>query len=322
MRKSSIPILLGLGTAIALHAIPLPMAKVTLHAISEDGRNLAGVDAQISFLKPEHKPGMWGSADTFSRSGKTDANGLFVVEENAGFEIHYAVSGPNYYKTRGRFDFSQERDGRYVPWNPNFDIILKRIINPIPMYAKRLEKKLPVEAWPVGFDLIESDWVAPYGRGKASDIVFEVSRIVRSPRDFNAVLKLTFPNQGDGIVAVPVELQDMNSELRLPHEAPETGYTAERVWHLGGSAMSYEERQRLSYFYRVRTSVNSAGRPATALYGKIHGDVELYVGTQVAKPGIGFTYYLNPTPNDRNIEFDPKRNLFTKLKDDERVTTP
>lgn len=37
---------------------------------------------------------------------------------------------------------------------------------------------------------------------------------------------------------------------------------------------------------------------------------------------LRFTYYLNPTPNDRNVEFDPKRNLFTNLKSDERVTAP
>jgi hypothetical protein len=47
-----------------------------------------------------------------------------------------------------------------------------------------------------------------------------------------------------------------------------------------------------------------------AHYGKIYGDF------------MNFTYYLNPTPNDRNVEFDPKRNLFTNLKDDERVTMP
>jgi hypothetical protein len=28
---------------------------------------------------------------------------------------------------------------------------------------------------------------------------------------------------------------------------------------------------------------------------------------------ISFTYYLNPTPNDRNMEFDPSRNLFGRL---------
>jgi hypothetical protein len=35
-----------------------------------------------------------------------------------------------------------------------------------------------------------------------------------------------------------------------------------------------------------------------------------------------FTYYLNPTPNDRNIEFDPKQNLIHNLKSFERVTAP
>ena len=28
---------------------------------------------------------------------------------------------------------------------------------------------------------------------------------------------------------------------------------------------------------------------------------------------IRFTYYLNPTPNDRNLEFDPTRNLMTNF---------
>ena len=46
------------------------------------------------------------------------------------------------------------------------------------------------------------------------------------------------------------------------------------------------------------------------------------IGPRAPKPGIGFAYYLNPTPNDRNIEFDPKRNLFTNLKTEEQVTAP
>ena len=37
---------------------------------------------------------------------------------------------------------------------------------------------------------------------------------------------------------------------------------------------------------------------------------------------MSFTYYLNPAPNDRNVEFDPKQNLFTNLKRTEQVTAP
>ena len=40
------------------------------------------------------------------------------------------------------------------------------------------------------------------------------------------------------------------------------------------------------------------------------------------KRTLRFTYYLNPTPNDRNMEFDPKRNLFQNLKSTEQVNMP
>src|SRR5204863_9024831 len=68
--------------------------------------------------------------------------------------------------------------------------------------------------------------------------------------------------------------------------------------------------QKHGYFFRIRTSVHASGKIVSANYGKIYGDF------------MDFTYYLNPTPNDRNIEFDPKRNLFTNLKANERVTQP
>ena len=32
--------------------------------------------------------------------------------------------------------------------------------------------------------------------------------------------------------------------------------------------------------------------------------------------------YFNPTPNSRNVEFDPKQNLMTNLKPDEGVSEP
>ena len=35
-----------------------------------------------------------------------------------------------------------------------------------------------------------------------------------------------------------------------------------------------------------------------------------------------FRYYLNPTPKDRNIEFDPKQNLIHNLQSFEQVRQP
>ena len=52
------------------------------------------------------------------------------------------------------------------------------------------------------------------------------------------------------------------------------------------------------------------GNVKSALYGKIYGGF------------MQFRYYLNPTPNDRNVEFDPKQNLLQGLKPTEQVTAP
>jgi len=59
----------------------------------------------------------------------------------------------------------------------------------------------------------------------------------------------------------------------------------------------------------VRTVLDEKGNILSALYGKIHGDITVS-GTLRETSKIIFTYYLNPTPNDRNIEFDPNKNLF------------
>jgi hypothetical protein len=37
---------------------------------------------------------------------------------------------------------------------------------------------------------------------------------------------------------------------------------------------------------------------------------------------VSFTYYLNPTPNDRNLEFDGKNNLFKDPESLEEVYNP
>jgi hypothetical protein len=323
MSKLLISVIALIGALLAAAAIELPVAKVTLHVINEEGSNLSGVDAGVTFLNPVHKPGVWGSSDSFSRPGKTDNNGSFTVEERAGFEIHYGASSANYYKSTGRFDFNTEKAGRYQPWNPTFDIILKKIIHPIPMYARREEIEMPTLGAPAGFDLAEGDWVAPNGHGKVSDLVFKVDKRVRSFHDFGSELLLTFSNNGDGIQAMPPD-KTGGSELRSPRTGPELGYSS-LLSLLQGNSKEHGEYgtkgDHQDYFIRVRTVMDSRGEVASALYGKIYNGIEYFpVSYKTAK--LRFTYYLNPTPNDRNVEFDPKRNLFTNLKDDERVTAP
>ena len=77
-----------------------------------------------------------------------------------------------------------------------------------------------------------------------------------------------------------------------------------------------------NYFFRIRTEVNEDGEVDYALYGKIYGDIEFGGAGQEGSYLKVNAYYLNPTPNDLNLEFDPEKNLFTNLPSDEEVREP
>lgn len=316
-------VMIAATAVLAAAVFRLPVAKITIRITDERNTNLEGIETGITFEKPGSKPGSWGASEHLTRSGKTDPSGLFSAEAEAGFIVHYGAGGDGYYKSYGQFEFKAEKEGRYLPWNPTVELIVKKIIKPIPMFARRLEKEIPVVNESVGFDLIEADWVAPHGKGKSDDLLFRVTKRVVSFHDFGAELLVSFPNNGDGIVPMSSASQG-GSELRSSHEAPGSGYDPSLSLLQGNS----KERGQYgiagepkNYFVRTRTILDERGQVVSSLYGKIYGQIEYFpVSYKSAK--LRFTYYLNPTVNDRNVEFDPKRNLFTNLKSDEKVTAP
>lgn len=75
-----------------------------------------------------------------------------------------------------------------------------------------------------------------------------------------------------------------------------------------------------NYFFRIRT-VEQDGRIISANYGKIKGG--LFLAPAHSKTcKVQLAYYLNPTPLDRNMEWNPKRNLFTGLSFEETPRDP
>jgi hypothetical protein len=317
--------------AVLAASFELPDAKVTVRVIDQDSKEVAGAFVGIAGT-------VTGSVGSFKKE-TSDTHGVCQAQFKSKGEISVTAEKHGWYRSEYWKAYSYLAEphafekaiaaGRWTPWNPVVEVLLKRVINPIPMYSRAIETTVPVDSAEVGFDLESSDWVAPYGAGTASDVVFRVDRIVQSDRDYSATLAVSFSNKGDGIRAFQAAEHE-GSVLKSPHIAPEDGYLSAKVWRQsrnpgrrGGSDNFVEdERKDQNYFFRVRTVLGEAGQTKSALYGKIYSDIRLYVGTKVPKAGIGFTYYLNPTPNDRNVEFDPKRNLFTNLKDEERVTAP
>ena len=106
----------------------------------------------------------------------------------------------------------------------------------------------------------------------------------------------------------------------MPATASENGYVAnlvKRVAQEQDKPASSSIEEDANYFFRVRTKKDEAGRIISAVYGKIYGD---FSGFEYGK--LTFMYYLNLTPNDRNVEFDPTKNLFENLSSLEEVRVP
>ena len=91
--------------------------------------------------------------------------------------------------------------------------------------------------------------------------------------------------------------------MRSAHEAPADGYQRE-------VSQTETTNPNRNFYFRVRTKLDENGNVVSARYGKIYGDL------------AQFTYYFNPTPNSRNIEFDPKQNLLGGLEAFEQVRQP
>ena len=318
--------LLSGASALLGQEAAYPTATITVRAVDEDGNPVPGSKAGGAFEVP--KRGGFGT-ESVALEGITDNEGKFIsTGQTSSGIVSYGAGKDGYYRTANlRYLFKEKAGVQWQPPNPVVEVMLKRIVNPIPMFAKRVETKMPEDAAPVGFDLQAGDWVAPYGKGTVKDFIFTVNRTITSDRDYRATLVLRFSNEGDGLVPVR-DPKSLGSELLLPRTAPEGDYEPERIWNCGraptdsGPDVFGRPSEVMAYFFRVRTVLDEKGRVKSALYGKMHGDILLYIGTKAPKAGLGFTCYLNPTPNDRNVEFDPNRNLFIGLKGLESVSAP
>ena len=257
-----------------------------------------------------------------SISGTTDARGMFRWPSDSVQEV--TLSKPGFYDTKGFPDRSALITAKPAGAKTNvLNVILKEIRNPIPMYAKRLwDEFIPAYGVPLGYDLVKGDWLPPYGHGETADFIFHMNCTFGDMRRDNvhlheAVLMLTFRNRGDGIMEIT---QWPGSKLRLPRYAPEDGYSSNLVQKSFMREQGYSGSQNKDYFFRVRTKKNKDGKIVSALYGKIQNSLDAEV--RISGTRLQMTYYLNSTPNDRNMEFDTKRNLMTNTSQFEEVYEP
>ena len=307
------------GHAEAL--LKYPYAKVTIRVIDYDtGEPIEGarVRLKLSRIDPQY-----GSL-TFTTEvyGMSDAEGMVILSGNTRPFVHYLAEHDGYYGGGGRFDFDLKESPlqfRHTPWNPTLTARLRKWGNKTAMYAARISgNEIPKLNEPIGFDLMEADWVAPYGNGKVRDFIFIVTKDYTDRDKYSGTLELTFSNKYDGIYAYPID-KNYHSGPPLPYFAPEEGYQdklMKRIEKHPGKKQSFNYDRKQHFFFRVR-STEKDGKLESAMYGKLYGDIYFNAHTIVKKykdtlPMISFEYYLNPD-GTRNTEFKNDKNLIKKF---------
>jgi hypothetical protein len=296
------------------NAIESPEAKLTLKVVGEDGSPLEKVNVGATF---EVSKGTTTGIKYNTEKGTTDKDGVYIISGKTMFNVPYSAVKEGYYKSSGEYLLNSNINGRWQPWNPEIIVVLRKIVNPVPMYARHSRMSpiaVPELRKAIGFDLIAFDWVSPYGNGNHTDFIFRMTSTYKSEDDYDTKLELSFPNKFDGIQIIK-EDRAIGSELKLSRIAPETGYQNKLIRSRSrapGKSGENDQKEDNNYIFRIRSEENN-GKFVRAMYGKIQGDIFVHPPSS-----IYFKYYLNPNYS-RNLEFNPNMNLFKGLSSLEDV---
>jgi len=297
----------------------MPEAELTVVVTDSSDKPLADVEAGAFF---PHIYGAGSAAKGESVKQKTNQNGVAVLKGKFAGTVGGGVKAEGYYRTQFEEVDFPNMFHRGEALQAERRVVLKKIINPVPLYAKQLRYvKIPDFNSPFGFDLEVGDWVTPHGKGKSTDMIFQIKGKYTSYREHDLTLEINFPNEGDGLVEFEGS-RDVGSELRSNHLAPESGYKPSLIlkrkalYEQKSSQWLNDSKPGSNYYLRTRTKLDEKGNVIRANYGKIYGNFDFLDFIKVE------AYYFNPSVNERNIEFDTKRNLAEPAKSFEKVRTP
>jgi hypothetical protein len=304
--KTLVCLLMGmLGSSCAL-AQPAA-SKFTVRVLdAETGLPVTNAVVESTF-ELDYDP--WGNRpdkvderkETVDKNGEVTFTGNTIQRGGGG-----RVFADGYYWGGGGVEYTGKNIAlnRWEPWNPTIEVKMRPIKNPQPLIQKRIES-LKIPAWdkPLGFDMEQGDWVAPYGKGRQSDFFVNMSRRFEHSSDYDAVGTISFPNDGDGIQLYTMPEEFRNSAYKFPYEALLEGYqdrlVLERHATLRETKCSFDPKTD-KYIFRVRTKKDDDGSIVSANYGCM-GRIEIGWGEV-----FDASYWFNPDPQSRSLESNKK----------------
>ncbi len=344
MRLSSIGI--GLYTMLSCsHSLFGGRASFDVLVIdSETMKPLPNVKVEGSFLNYSRG---WGiAAKDNDVDAWTDRHGLVRLSGNTEKGIGgYRIYGtPNYYNAEWKeIRFQEQSLLRLGAWQPSGIVStarLDRIITPRPLFVKHMNamfcrkeqwhyfmyadyadvakfaktNEIPVVSNKVlSCDLVNGQFKIVEGASDNADVLFTFNERtdgwresrggggVSLYRNYRRECSIAFPGNGNGLF----EMHPSDCAGIKIRTAPLRGYVRreQRLVSSGTGRKTDFDKSRC-YTFRIRTMYDDRGEIKSALYGKIYGDFDVETLC-----GVSFLYYLNPTPNDRNLEWDMKMNL-------------
>jgi hypothetical protein len=295
-----------------------PEQKFRVEIVDESYTPMNGVEVAAWF----NRQGKNSPLDSYKVTGFTDADGLVELKgETVWYQTSVSAQPEGFYKSIKYDHWTVKRKGdHWEPWPVEVKLVMKKIVNPHPMYALKpgtgMKFEFPKSSdGPVGFDLLERDWLPPHGVGKHPDFLiwFQRKDPDASGHFPEGTMQLTFSNPNDGILPVFAAAEG-GSILWSPGYAPVSGYLAKAEFsshpHNDGihPGLSFERR---TWVFRVRTQMDAQGKVVSGMYGKIQGAPEVIFFS--SGPAFRMTYYVNGESNQRGLEWDRKNNLFSEL---------
>jgi hypothetical protein len=250
--------------------------------------------------------------------GCTDTNGVFIAEAKTGGVLEIEVTGDGYYKTTDKMCFIEMenehdvQEGKWQPWGMRKNIVLLPIKNPSAIRRPPSWKGCKeLNKW-IGFDLMISDFIKPYGKGEIADmeVMFEWDGLWRQ-KDYNGMtVKIRFSEKFSGgyydnKVAGSEYTGVYHANLKKKYHQ-EFKYS-ERV--ISRNKKGYPSKYEKHMFdetkvlvVRSRCRLNDDGTLKSANYFQLS-----YIKFAGDEQGAAmkFMSIFNPTPNDTNLE--PKR---------------
>ena len=299
---------------------------------ADSGEPIAGAKVGAGFSNP---PSMWGGeSHDMHRDGVTDKKGICsLTGRSSRGRCGFTVRVPEkYYNGYGHWQLNDsDHDMPLVPHFHSMTVALHRVKSPIPLFVNDVSvsktKGIFGDENAVRYDLMKGDWLPPNGAGEIADVEFVRHATEELGLGTNGVgivdmrlrdrMTVRFLGEECGIVAVK-PFADSGLKWRT---APESGYKREHICERTTPEdlqVKTNWRGDQCHCFRIRVKKDPNGDIVDAYYGKIYGGIGFFLEREPIRrvSGMDFTYYLNPTSLDRNLEHDQKNNLNPKMRKD------